>query len=104
MHENGFEVEILEARADHGGRIRKNESFTGYPIEIGGEEIHKVYSPYHLLAKRVGADLKPDHELNHFFEDIESEQLLERQVFLDKYPNAYFYNEVVHGREKQDDN
>lgn len=40
LQDNGFEVIIFEARADHGGRVRKNESFGGFPIDIGGEEIH----------------------------------------------------------------
>lgn len=40
LKDHQFDVQIFEARNDHGGRIRKNESFCGFPIDIGGEEIH----------------------------------------------------------------
>lgn len=101
--ESGFDVEIFEARADHGGRLLKNESFGGFPIDIGGEEIHKVQSPYHYLAETTGAQLKPDDEYHHYFEDIEGEQLLEREEFFKKYEKEHHYDDIITNIDKQDD-
>ncbi|KAL4436240.1 hypothetical protein ABPG74_015831 [Tetrahymena malaccensis] len=103
LHENGFDVQIFEARKEFGGRIRKDDQFAGFTLEVGGEEIHKVNSPYYHLALKMGADLKPDDTLNHYFEDIEKEELMDREEFLSKYNDQYFYNEVVQNRDIQDD-
>jgi len=101
--DHGFEVTILEARHDHGGRIRKDETFGGFPIEIGGEEIHKIGSPYHQLAVEMGAVLKRDDEVSNFFEDVEKEELLEYEEFLEKYASNHFHNELINGMDKLDD-
>jgi len=97
--ENNFEVEILEARNDHGGRIRKNETFGGFPIEIGAEEIHKPNTLYHKLAVEMGAIIKPDNEVCHFFEDVDKEELVDRELFLEKHADLHFYEEIVSGKE-----
>ncbi len=37
-----FKVKIFEASNDFGGRVRKNETFCDYALEIGGEELHGI--------------------------------------------------------------
>lgn len=82
LYENGFDVQIFEARKEFGGRIRKDDKFAGFTLEVGGEEIHKINSPYYHLALKMGAKLKPDDTLCHYFEDIDNEVLMEREEFL----------------------
>lgn len=40
LKKNGFSVKILEAKSRHGGRIYKNDSTFGIPIDIGAEWVH----------------------------------------------------------------
>lgn len=60
MKEHGAEVVILEASNRIGGRIRKNDDFADFPIDLGAEWIHGKKSLSHQLATDAGFD---------FFED-----------------------------------
>ena len=60
MKEHGAEVVILEASGRIGGRIRKNESFADFPIDLGAEWIHGNKSLSHRLAQDVGFDVFED--------------------------------------------
>lgn len=66
-------------------------------MEIGAEEIHRAGSAYHRLAVETGAILKRDDELNHYFEDVEKEELIDREEFLEKYEDSYYYKDIVNG-------
>lgn len=47
-------VKIFEASNDFGGRIRKNESFCDYTLEMGGEELHGMNSEYYRTVIKNG--------------------------------------------------
>lgn len=49
LQQRGIDFEILEATADFGGRIKKNTTFTKFPIDLGAEWIHSD-QPKELLA------------------------------------------------------
>ena len=40
LRQRGVDVEILEAAATHGGRIKHNLEFTDFPISLGAEWVH----------------------------------------------------------------
>jgi monoamine oxidase len=52
---SGYEVVVLEASGQWGGRIRVLEGFADFPIELGAEEIHGEKSAWHKLVKSSGA-------------------------------------------------
>lgn len=41
LNEAGIDFEIVEASSIHGGRVKKLEGFADFPIDIGGEWLHK---------------------------------------------------------------
>ena len=41
LDRSGVEFEILEARSEYGGRVRKLEGFADFPIDLGAEWIHR---------------------------------------------------------------
>jgi monoamine oxidase len=51
LAENGFEVTVLEASENYGGRIRTLENFANFPIELGAEEIHGENSIYYQIMQ-----------------------------------------------------
>jgi len=53
----GCQVTVLEAGKQVGGRIRKAEGFTDFPVELGAEEIHGEKSLYYRLVQTTGAAL-----------------------------------------------
>ena len=58
LDSNLFNIKILEATSDYGGRIKKFEGFADIPIEFGAEEIHGEKNEY---SKEV---LKNNFETN----------------------------------------
>ncbi len=60
IKEHGAEVVILEASGRIGGRIRKNEDFADFPIDLGAEWIHGNKSLSHQLAIDCGFDIFAD--------------------------------------------
>ena len=56
LQENGVDVTVLEASAVIGGRIRKNDSFTNFPIDLGAEWIHGQKSLLCKWAKKMDHD------------------------------------------------
>ena len=54
LHQKNIEFEILEASAIHGGRVKKVADFADFPIDIGGEWIHKwIEAKPPILKRRV---------------------------------------------------
>ncbi len=76
LHKAGCEVIILEAGAQIGGRIRKLEGFSDFPIELGAEEIHGERSAYYNLVKSTNTaiadgDTKDFIYLDNALQDLE---------------------------------
>lgn len=44
LDQSGVEFEVLEARSEYGGRIRKLEGFADFPLDLGAEWIHRWIS------------------------------------------------------------
>jgi len=51
--QKGFEVEILEASEQWGGRIRNLEGFADFAVELGAEEVHGEKSEWYKLVKKT---------------------------------------------------
>lgn len=83
MKEHGAHVVILEATGRIGGRIRKDEGFADFPIDLGAEWIHGNKSLSHQLAKNAGYD---------FFEDEGDEAFLVNNQILNNYSSAILTN------------
>ncbi len=47
LHQNGVDVQVLEATNLVGGRIRKLEQFTGYPLELGADHVKGIRSVFY---------------------------------------------------------
>ena len=50
LKNKGIDIQILEARHIHGGRISHNTTFADFAIETGAEEIHIKESKYYEMA------------------------------------------------------
>lgn len=48
----------------------------------------------------MGAVIKPDSEVCHFFEDVDKEELVDRELFLENHADLHFYEEIVSEKEK----
>ncbi|GAB4198638.1 MAG: NAD(P)/FAD-dependent oxidoreductase [Thermoflexibacter sp.] len=57
LHNQGFEVTILEASAQWGGRVRALEGFASFPVEIGAEEIHGENSLYYQIVRQANVEM-----------------------------------------------
>ena len=51
LHKNGIDFQIIEASSGFGGRVRKKEDFSDFPIDIGAEWIHTDPS---ILSELLG--------------------------------------------------
>lgn len=51
LNENGIDFEIIEASSRFGGRVKRIESFSDFPIDLGGEWIHTDPS---ILSELLG--------------------------------------------------
>lgn len=51
--QKGFDVDILEASDQWGGRIRVLEGFADFPIELGAEEVHGEKSEWYKWVKKT---------------------------------------------------
>ncbi|MCF8464506.1 MAG: FAD-dependent oxidoreductase [Flavobacteriales bacterium] len=60
MKDHGAEVVILEASDRIGGRIRKNDDFADFPIDLGAEWVHGNKSLSHRLAQNAGFQIFED--------------------------------------------
>ncbi len=40
LHQHGIDFEIIEASSIFGGRVKKNDSFASFPIDMGAEWVH----------------------------------------------------------------
>jgi monoamine oxidase len=61
LMKQGVEVTLLEASSRAGGRIRSQEGFADFPVELGAEEIHGRRSLlYDLALAFAQADIMPE--------------------------------------------
>jgi monoamine oxidase len=60
LHQRNIDFEILEASSIHGGRVKKAADFADFPIDIGGEWIHKWIKAQPPLAKSLLENTDPD--------------------------------------------
>ncbi len=59
---------VLEASATHGGRLRKNETFAKFPIDLGGQWIHGERSLTKKLAdSNKVVTVRDDFEIPHIW-------------------------------------
>lgn len=64
LKRNGINFTILEATDRYGGRVRKDEAFADFPIDLGAEWIHYDDS---ILNRLIGSDAdEPPVELIHY--------------------------------------
>ena len=54
----GVDFQIIEASSNYGGRVKRTDTFTDFPIDLGGEWIHDVPS---ILAELIN---NPDVDAN----------------------------------------
>lgn len=64
---NKFNVKIYEASNNFGGRIRKNETFCDYGLELGAEEVHGVNSEYYKCVLKAGGQLLEYWDLENMY-------------------------------------
>ncbi|MDZ4823571.1 MAG: NAD(P)/FAD-dependent oxidoreductase [Flavobacteriales bacterium] len=55
LHQQGVDVQILEASNGIGGRIKRLEGFGDFTIELGAEEVHGQNSLWHDMVVASGA-------------------------------------------------
>jgi protoporphyrinogen oxidase len=67
LYQQGVEVEILEAATQPGGRIRSLQSFAGFPIELGAEELHGANSTWYQLIQQTGFSLTKDETTDYYY-------------------------------------
>ena len=58
LHNDGIEVEVVEAAATHGGRIRYLEDFTDFPLELGADEIFGNDNVWYNVIQSAGVTIK----------------------------------------------
>ncbi|MEM1333664.1 MAG: NAD(P)/FAD-dependent oxidoreductase [Actinomycetota bacterium] len=61
LRERGIDVEILEASATHGGRVRGLTDFVDVPIDVGAEWVHHWVKARPPSLRRLFAGEDPDH-------------------------------------------
>jgi monoamine oxidase len=67
LYQQGVEVEILEATSQIGGRIRSLQSFAGFAVELGAEEIHGSSSSWYKLVKQSGYALTLEAGSDYYY-------------------------------------
>jgi len=68
LQEKGYEVLVLEAKSDVGGRIRQSRDFADFPIELGAEEVHGEDSHHYRIAKKHGGQFVDESKLHYYIE------------------------------------
>ena len=56
LEEEGIDYQILEATDRIGGRLKKNESFADFPIDLGAEWIHEDKSILNYITNQSGSE------------------------------------------------
>ncbi len=62
LAEKGIQFEILEATAVHGGRLKKSDALADFPIDLGGEWVHKWIKATPPLADSLLQGKNPKFE------------------------------------------
>ncbi|HEX2571812.1 MAG TPA: FAD-dependent oxidoreductase [Polyangia bacterium] len=77
LHENGYQVTVLEARERIGGRIWTDRSHHGHPFELGATWIHDATeeNPIARLAARLGVPTRQTRYDNEQIYDAEGRPL-----------------------------
>jgi len=60
LNQKNIDFEILEASAVHGGRVKKIADFADFPIDLGGEWIHKWIEAQPPILDSLLEDTHPD--------------------------------------------
>lgn len=66
LHQQGIDVQVLEASNRYGGRIKSLHGFSDFDIELGAEEIHGERSLWYDMVRNSGAQLITE-ELNELY-------------------------------------
>jgi len=66
LHQQGINVQVLEASDRYGGRIKSLQGFSDFEIELGAEEIHGERSLWYDMVRHSGAQLITE-ELNELY-------------------------------------
>ena len=64
----GFDIQIFEAKAQVGGRIRAVHDLASVPLDIGAQFIHGKKSPHYKIAKEEKMRLKESHTMKTMIE------------------------------------
>ena len=56
LEEEGIDYQILEASDRIGGRLKKNEGFADFPIDLGAEWIHEDKSILNYITNQSGSE------------------------------------------------
>ena len=56
LDDNGIEYVVLEATDHFGGRLKKNDAFSDFPIDLGAEWIHEDKSILNYLINQPGCE------------------------------------------------
>jgi polyamine oxidase len=109
--ENNYSITIFEANNIIGGRIKKQEGFCDYPVELGAEEIHGKNSYYYKTAIKQGAkpfeywdldkfycyyDPNNDNDDDNYNKDINEEKHKLEKIYekTAKYPDLKFIEDI----------
>lgn len=81
LEEQGIDYQILEATDRYGGRVKKNQGFADFPIDLGAEWVHQRKEILNTMIGKepgdeINIELIPYQTLNSYtWEDGEYEQL-----------------------------
>lgn len=84
LHNLGVSVDLLEAGARVGGRIRSNFDFAPFPVELGAEEIHGSRSDWFQRLTALGADVAETPGEDYFW----LEGRLRNEAEMEELPGA----------------
>lgn len=90
--EAGIDVRVLEASGAHGGRVRKNETFADFPIDLGARWIHGQRAVTKSYADELGFEVTVENTLAgmQFWYDVQLTQIPPE-------PFARFYAKINSG-------
>lgn len=102
LHNQGFDVTVLESSHQWGGRVRALDGFASFPVEIGAEEIHGENSLYYQIAKQANVEMF-DSESGENLYLVNDELLSEERINENKhYKKALDLIEAIVNYEGED--
>jgi monoamine oxidase len=67
LFSQGYNVLILEASGQHGGRIRSLSNFADFDVELGAEEVHGNNSLWYDMVAASGANFVNDDNIDFYY-------------------------------------